>query len=234
MLVCSNINVYHGKMHVIKNVSFKINEKEMVTIIGANGAGKTTLVNTVSGLKQISSGEISFFDERIQNKESHKIVPLGITQVPEGRQIFTEMSVMENLEMGSYRPRARLHRKETIEYVFSLFPELGKRKKQSGGSLSGGQQQMLSIARGLMSKPKLLILDEPSLGLAPLLVEKIYETILNLKKDGTTILLIEQNVFKALRYADRGYVLEEGKITLEGTGVELLQNEHIKKAYLGI
>jgi len=234
MLECRNLNVHYGKLHVIKDVSFEIKERELVSIIGANGAGKSTLINVVAGLRKVTSGEIKFLDRNVEKLPSHDIVDLGIAQVPEGRQVFPQMSVLENIEMGAYRREARQKRGETMEYVFDLFPELAIRKKQQAGSLSGGQQQMLAVARGLMSAPRLLLMDEPSLGLAPLLVEEIFKAIIKLSEGGTTILLVEQNVFVALSHSSRAYVLEEGRITMTGGGEELLGNEHIKTAYLGI
>ena len=234
MLECRNLNVHYGKLHVIKDVSFEIKERELVSIIGANGAGKSTLINVVAGLRKVTSGEIKFLDRNIERLPSHDVVDLGIAQVPEGRQVFPQMSVLENIEMGAYRREARPKRRETMEFVFDLFPELAIRKKQQAGSLSGGQQQMLAVARGLMSAPRLLLMDEPSLGLAPLLVEEIFKAIIKLSEGGTTILLVEQNVFVALSHSSRAYVLEEGRITMTGGGEELLGNEHIKRAYLGI
>jgi branched-chain amino acid transport system ATP-binding protein len=234
MLECRNLNVHYGKLHVIKDVSFEIKERELVSIIGANGAGKSTLINVVAGLRKVTSGEIKFLDRNVEKLASHDVVDLGIAQVPEGRQVFPQMSVLENIEMGAYRREARQKRRETMEYVFNLFPELAMRKKQQAGSLSGGQQQMLAVARGLMSAPRLLLMDEPSLGLAPLLVEEIFKAIIKLSEGGTTILLVEQNVFVALSHSSRAYVLEEGRIIMTGTGEELLGNEHIKTAYLGI
>jgi len=234
MLESRNINVHYGKLHVIHDVSFRIEERELVSIIGANGAGKSTIINALTGLKKISSGEVFFLDTHIENLKSSAIVNLGIVQVPEGRQIFPQMTVWENIEMGAYRNQARARWKETLRSVFDLFPVLRDRRKQMGGSLSGGEQQMLAIARGLMAIPRVIILDEPSLGLAPLIVEGIFKTIARLKEGGTTVLMVEQNVFRSLSIADRAYVLEEGKITLSGRGKELLGNEYIRQAYLGL
>ena len=234
MLECRNLNIHYGKLHVIRDVSFEIKEKELVSIIGANGAGKSTIINTLSGMRRATSGEIHFLDTHIENLPSQEIVGLGIVQVPEGRLVFPQMSVLENIQMGAYRKEARPKRRETMQYVFDIFPDLAKRKKQQAGSLSGGQQQMLAVARGLMSIPKLLLLDEPSLGLAPLLVEEIFKRIVLLNQGGMTVLLVEQNVFIALTHSNHGHVLEDGRITLSGTGEELLGNEHIKTAYLGL
>lgn len=234
MLECINLNIHYGNLHVVRGVSFEVKEREVVSIIGANGAGKSTIINAISGLRKVTSGEIKLYDTNIENLAPHKIADLGIIQVPEGRLVFPQMSVMENIEMGAYRKKARAKRYDTMEVVFNLFPELAKRKKQLAGSLSGGQQQMLAIARGLMTRPQLLMLDEPSLGLAPLLVEEIFKTIRNLKESGTNLLMVEQNVFTSLLNSDRGYVLEGGSISIAGSGEELLRNEHIKTAYLGI
>jgi len=234
MLECSKLNIHYGKLHVIRDVSFDIQEREVVSIIGANGAGKSTIIHALTGLRKVTSGEIRFLGNPITNLPPHEIVGLGVVQVPEGRLVLPQMTVLENIEMGAYRKDARVKRRETMEFVFRLFPELAKRKRQMAGSLSGGQQQMLAIGRGLMAAPKLLLLDEPSLGLAPLLVEEIFKAIEKLKEGGTNLLIVEQNVFVSLSHSNRGYVLEEGRITLTGTGKELINNEHIKTAYLGI
>ena len=228
------INVLHGDLQVLWNVSFKIDRGELVTIIGPNGAGKTTILNTISGLLRPRSGSIIYLGKRVENLPPHKLVKLGIAHVPEGRRLFPQLSVMENLKMGAYT-RGRVREKdEMLEWVFQLFPILKERKNQRASTLSGGEQQMLALGRGLMSKPKLLMLDEPSLGLAPKLVPLVFKVIERVNKEGITVLLVEQNVHQALESADRSYVLEEGKIVLEGKGKELINNDHVKRAYLGI
>ena len=228
------INVLHGDLQVLWNVSFKINKGEVVTIIGPNCAGKTTILNTISGLLRPRSGSIIYLGKQVEKLPPHKLVKLGIAHVPEGRLLFPQLSVMENLKMGAYT-RGRVREKdEMLEWVFQLFPILKERKNQRASTLSGGEQQMLALGRGLMSKPKLLMLDEPSLGLAPKLVRLVFEVIERVNKEGFTILLVEQNVHQALELADRSYVLEEGKIVLEGKGKELINNDHVKKAYLGM
>ena len=228
------INVLHGDLQVLWNVSFKIDRGKLVTIIGPNGAGKTTILNTISGLLRPRSGSILYLGKRVENLPPHKLVKLGIAHVPEGRRLFPQLSVMENLKMGAYT-RGRVREKdEMLEWVFQLFPILKERKNQRASTLSGGEQQMLALGRGLMSKPKLLMLDEPSLGLAPKLVPLVFEVIERVNKEGITILLVEQNVHQALESADRSYVLEEGKIVLEGKGKELINNDYVKRAYLGM
>lgn len=234
MLESRSVNIHYGKLHVVRDVSFHIGERELVSIIGANGAGKSTIIHALTGLRRITSGEILFLNDRIENLPSDAIVNRGVIQVPEGRLVFPQMSVMDNIQMGAYRREARPRRKDMMEKVLELFPRLKGRKKQLAGSLSGGEQQMLAIARALMAIPKLLLMDEPSLGLAPLLVEDIFRTITQLKEGETTVLLVEQNVFRSLSIADRAYILEEGKITRFGAGRELLEDEYIRKAYLGI
>ena len=232
MLSVQNINVYYGKIHAVKGVSFEVNEGEIVTLIGANGAGKSTVLKTVSGLLRSTTGKIDFAGKDLMHVAPHKIVPMGLAHVPEGRRIFQAMTVEENLEMGAYVGKPS----ETaahLENVFARFPRLLERRKQIAGTLSGGEQQMLAMGRGLMSSPKLLMLDEPSMGLAPILVEQIFDIIKELRDHGTTILLVEQNARMALKIADRGYVLETGKIVLSGTGAELLSSPAVKKAYLG-
>ena len=232
LLAVNNINVYYGAIHAIKDVSFHVDEGEIVTLIGANGAGKSTTLQTVSGLLRSKTGSITFEDKNISNTAAHKLVTHGLAQVPEGRRIFLQMTVRENLEMGAFtQPAANVER--DIETVFEYFPRLKEREKQIAGTLSGGEQQMLAMGRALMSNPKLLMLDEPSMGLAPILVEQIFEIIQNLHKNGTTILLVEQNAQAALSIADRAYVVETGKIIMSGTGEELLKSPEIKKAYLG-
>ncbi len=232
ILKVDNINVYYGAIHAIKGVSFEVNEGEIVTLIGANGAGKSTTLNTVSGLLHSKTGSISFMGENISGVAPHKIVERGLAQVPEGRRIFLQMTVQENLEMGAYT-RGKSGVAEDLEMVFEQFPRLKERRKQIGGTLSGGEQQMLAMGRALMSRPKLLMRDEPSMGLAPILVEQIFDIIRSMHKNGTTILLVEQNAQMALSVADRAYVLETGKIGLSGTGQELIQSDEIRKAYLG-
>lgn len=232
MLKVSDINVYYGAIHAIKGVSFEVNEGEIVTLIGANGAGKSTILNTVSGLLRSKTGSIEFLGSTISGVAAHKIVERGIAHVPEGRRIFLSMTVEENLEMGAYT-MASGDIPGHKDRVFEQFPRLKERRRQIAGTLSGGEQQMLAMGRGLMSDPKLLMLDEPSMGLAPILVEQIFEIIASLHKSGTTILLVEQNARMALSVADRGYVLETGKISLSGSGKELSESDDIRKAYLG-
>ncbi|MCL7412733.1 MAG: ABC transporter ATP-binding protein [ANME-2 cluster archaeon] len=231
MLNVENINVFYGSVRILWDVNFHINEGEIITIIGPNGAGKTTIVKTLMGLLKPISGTIEFNGNPIHQAPTHHIVKDGIALVPEGRELFPRMTIMENLQMGAYTSDTR---EETLEWVFSLFPRLEERQKQSAGTLSGGEQQMLAIARGLMSRPKLLILDEPSLGLAPIMVNKVFEIIKTLNSQGVTVLLVEQNIHHALEASNRGYVLETGRITLEGASRELLDNNHVKEAYLGM
>lgn len=227
-----NIEVYYGAIHAIRGVSFHVNEGEVVTLIGANGAGKSTILKTVSGLLRPKSGSISFDGTDITQIPPHKLIPMGLAHVPEGRRIFQQMTVEENLEMGAFtQPKAGVP--ADLEKVFELFPRLKERHRQIAGTLSGGEQQMLAMGRALMSHPKLLMLDEPSMGLAPILVEQIFEIIRSLHRTGTTILLVEQNAQMALSVADRAYVLETGEITLTGTGEELIHSDDIRKAYLG-
>ncbi|MDD3193843.1 MAG: ABC transporter ATP-binding protein [Oscillospiraceae bacterium] len=231
VLKVEDINVYYGSIHAIKGISFEVNQGEIVTLIGANGAGKSTTLNTIAGLLNSHTGAIQFMGENLGKIAAHKIVSKGLALVPEGRRIFLQMTVQENLEMGAYTNRGDL--REDIEKVYGYFPRLKERYKQIGGTLSGGEQQMLAMGRALMSRPKVIMLDEPSMGLAPILVEEIFNIIQNLHQSGTTILLVEQNAQAALSVADRGYVLETGKIVLSGTGAELLGAPEIKKAYLG-
>ncbi|WP_443662910.1 ABC transporter ATP-binding protein [Dysosmobacter sp.] len=232
MLKVSDINVYYGAIHAIKGVSFEVNPGEVVTLIGANGAGKSTTLQTISGLLHSRTGSIEFLNENLMGVPAFKIVSRGLAQVPEGRRVFLQMTVEENLEMGAYtQPNATIA--PGLERVYDQFPRLKERRRQIAGTLSGGEQQMLAMGRALMSNPKLLMLDEPSMGLAPILVEQIFEIIRSLHKAGTTILLVEQNAQAALSVADRGYVLETGKIVTTGTGAELLASPAIKKAYLG-
>ena len=232
ILKVEDINVYYGSIHAIKGISFQVEEGEVVTLIGANGAGKSTTLNTISGLLRSKTGSITFLDHDLGRTPPHKIVAQGLALVPEGRRIFLQMSVQENLEMGAFTQKGG-DVKADLEQVYALFPRLKERLKQTAGTLSGGEQQMLAMGRALMSRPKLLMLDEPSMGLAPILVEQIFEIIENLHKAGTTILLVEQNAQAALSVADRGYVLESGKIVTPGTGAQLLESPEIKKAYLG-
>jgi branched-chain amino acid transport system ATP-binding protein len=234
LLKINKINVHYGDVQVLQEVTLEVHEQEIVTIVGANGAGKTTLLKTVAGIVRPASGEIQFRGERIDHLYPHHIVDKGLVRIPEGRKIFPTLSVLENLELGSYLPKPKTKRCESMGKVYSLFPVLKERSQQSAGTLSGGEQQMLAIGRGLMSLPRLLMLDEPSLGLAPLLVRDIFRTVREINQDGTTILLVEQNVFSALDMAQEGYVLENGRIVLKGESKDILGNEHIKEAYLGI
>lgn len=231
MLKVENIDVFYGNIHALKDVSFQVNEGEVVALIGANGAGKSTSLKTVSGMMHPRNGSITFLGENITRMESYKLPAKGMAHVPEGRRIFLQMTVMENLEMGAY-----IHKKvsqDALARVFDQFPRLKERRSQIAGTLSGGEQQMLAMGRALMCHPKLMMLDEPSMGLAPILVEQIFEIIKRLHESGTTILLVEQNAEMALQIADRAYVLESGRISLSGTGSELAQSDEIKKAYLG-
>lgn len=232
VLTVEDINVYYGAIHALKGISFDVNKGEIVTLIGANGAGKSTTLHTVSGLLRSKTGDIQLLGESIAKTPAHKIVAKGISHVPEGRRIFQQLTVQENLEMGAFvaDPKRIQH---NFEYVYDQFPRLKERSKQIAGTLSGGEQQMLAMGRSLMIDPELLMLDEPSMGLAPILVDQIFEIIQNLNKNGTTILLVEQNAQMALSVADRAYVIETGRITLSGTGEELARSEQVKKAYLG-
>jgi branched-chain amino acid transport system ATP-binding protein len=238
MLKVKNINTFYGKVHALKNISLHLAEGEIVALIGANGAGKTTMLNTLSGVIPPSSGSIEFLSQQIMGIQPDLIVKIGISQVPEGRQVFKELTVAENLEMGAYlrflsRESKDLIRQD-IRSIYELFPRLEERKKQMAGTLSGGEQQMLAIGRALMAKPKLLLLDEPSMGLAPLIVQEIFSVIEKLRREkGTTVLLVEQNAKAALKMADRGYVLETGKVMLEGKASDLLENKEVQRAYLG-
>ena len=234
MLKVDAIDVYYGDLQAVKRVSFQVGKDQIVSLVGSNGAGKTTTLNAISGLNRIASGSIHFGDTNIGRRRSHQIVDLGIIQVPEGRLLFPEMTVMENLEMGCFSLRARKDFTTSLEEVIRLCPILTERQQQLAGTLSGGEQQMLAIGRGLMARPTVLMLDEPSLGLAPLVVEEIIETIKTIRTRGTAILLVEQNVLHALSISDRAYILENGGVVMEGQGEELLKNEEVKKAYLGL
>jgi len=234
MLEVSNLNVFYGKSQALRNVSLRVDEKEIVALVGANGAGKTTLLNTVSGLLRPASGGVEFLGKRIDRLAPHKIMKLGICQIPEGRKLFSDMTVKENLEMGAYTSAAWKRKEETIEEVYRLFPVLKDRAGQPAKKLSGGEGQMVAIGRGLMSNPKLCMFDEPSYGLAPKLFLEVLEVIGRLREEGITVFLVEQNVRQTLQAADRAYVLENGQIVLEGKGKDLLQNEQVKAAYLGL
>jgi branched-chain amino acid transport system ATP-binding protein len=234
MLEVSNLDVFYGKSQALRDVSLRVNEGEIVALVGANGAGKTTLLNTISGLLRPASGNVEFLGERIDRLKPYKIMQLGICQIPEGRKLFRDMTVGENLEMGAYSSEAWKRRKETLEQVYKIFPVLEERRKQSAKKLSGGEGQMVAIGRGLMSTPRLCMFDEPSYGLAPKLFSEVLGVIKHLREQGMTIFLVEQNVRNTLETADRAYVLENGQITLEGKGKDLLQNDIVKKAYLGV
>jgi len=234
MLKVKDINVSYKDVQVLWDVSFEVKEGEFVAILGANGAGKTTTLNAISGLLKVGKGSIEFMGKDITQVPGHKIAELGIIHVPEGRRLFPEMTVQENLEMGSLFPEAKAKRKETMKKVYEQFPILEEKQNKEASTLSGGQQQMLALGRGLMALPKLLILDEPSLGLAPVLVKQIFENIRDINSEGVTVLQVEQNVVQTLNMCHRAYVLENGRVFLQGTGKELLNDEHIKEAYLGI
>ncbi len=233
MLKVEDLSVKYGVIEAVKNVSFEVNEGEVVTLIGANGAGKTSILRTISGLVRPSAGKITYLGNEIQKVPARKIVADGLAQVPEGRHVFAGLTVMENLEMGAFLKNDHEENQKNLKKVFSRFPRLEERKNQDAATLSGGEQQMLAMGRALMSQPKLLLLDEPSMGLAPLFIQEIFDIIQDIQKQGTTVLLIEQNANKALSIADRGYVLETGKIVLSGTGQELLASDEVRKAYLG-
>ena len=233
MLKVDNLSVHYGMIQAVRDVSFEVNEGEVVSLIGANGAGKTTILRTLSGLVRPSSGKIEFLGQEIQKMPPQKIVAGGLSQVPEGRHVFPGLTVMENLEMGAFLKKNREENQANLKKVFSRFPRLEERKNQDAATLSGGEQQMLAMGRALMSTPKLLLLDEPSMGLAPIFIQEIFDIIQDIQKQGTTVLLIEQNANKALAISDRGYVLETGKIVLSGTGKELASSEEVRKAYLG-
>ena len=234
MLTIDKLNFSYGDLKVLWDINLEVHEGEIVTVVGANGAGKSTTLKNISRLVKPTSGSITFQGENLEKLESHQVVERGIVQVPEGRKIFPEMTVLENLRMGSYIKSARKAREANVERAFGMFPRLKEREKQLGGTMSGGEQQMLAIARGLMANPKLLLLDEPSLGLSPLFVKIIFEIIQEINRQGVTILLVEQNVFQSLKIAHRAYVLETGRVVLTGAGTDLLANEHVKKAFLGM
>lgn len=234
MLEIKNLYTHYGAVEALHGINLKINQGEIVTLLGSNGAGKTTTLHTISGLKSVTTGKIIFKDQEIQNKKAHQITRLGLSLSPEGRQVFANLSIKENLEMGSFIRHDKVQIKNDLEFMYSLFPKLKERGSQLAGTLSGGEQQMLAIARAYMSKPDLLLLDEPSLGIAPILVQSIFKAIKSLNDNGLTILLVEQNANLALKYAHRGYVVTNGLINIEGNAKELLNNSEIQKAYLGI
>jgi len=234
MLQVKHIDVFYGDVQVLHDVSFEVREHEIVALIGTNGAGKSTILRTISGIMRPEAGEILFGDVPIHNLEPYKLVDTGMSHVPEGRRLFVEMTVEENLDMGSLRGKAKAEREKTREVVFDLFPRLKERRKQLCGTLSGGEQQMVAIGRGLMSKPKLIMFDEPSLGLAPILVKEIFNIIEKIRQEGVTVLIVEQNVKQTLSISDRAYVLETGRIVLEGAGEAMMNDEHVKTAYLGV
>ena len=233
MLKVENLSVHYGMIQAVRDVSFEVNEGEVVSLIGANGAGKTTILRTLSGLVRPSAGKIQFLGKEIQKLPAQKIVAGGLSQVPEGRHVFPGLTVMESLEMGAFLKKNREENQANLKKVFSRFPRLEERKNQDAATLSGGEQQMLAMGRALMSTPKLLLLDEPSMGLAPIFIQEIFDIIQDIQKQGTTVLLIEQNANKALAISDRGYVLETGEIVLSGTGKELAASDEVRKAYLG-
>jgi branched-chain amino acid transport system ATP-binding protein len=234
VLRVNGIDVFYGDLQALRGVSFEVNPKEIISMVGSNGAGKSTTLMTLSGILKSKKGEIFFNNSPIHPCSSSQIVEMGIIQVPEGRQLFPSLTVLENLEMGAQFPRAKKARKKTIEWVYKLFPRLEERKSQLGGTLSGGEQQMLAIGRSLMGQPNLLMLDEPSLGLSPILVKAIFDIIKEINGQGTTILLVEQNVFNSLNLSHRGYVLENGSVVMNGTGQDLLKNQYIRQSYLGL
>jgi branched-chain amino acid transport system ATP-binding protein len=234
MLKVNGINVFYGDLQVLWDVTFEVKEKEILVLVGANGAGKSTTLKTISSLLTPASGTIEFSGIRLDHLPPNKIIEQGIVHVPEGRRLFPEMSVEENLIMGSLYGEAKAKRNGTMSYVYSLFPRLEERRKQMAGTLSGGEQQMLAVGRGLMSRPKLMMFDEPSLGLSPILVQDIFNLIKKINQEGVTILLVEQNVTQTLAMCDRAYVLENGRNVLEGTGKELMANDHVREVYLGI
>lgn len=233
MLKVENLNVFYGAIHALKDISFHVNEKEIVTLIGANGAGKTSILHSISGLITPKSGSIKLMDEEITTVPGEVILKRGLAQVPEGRRVFARMSVLENLNMGAFTRNDKAGIQEDIEKMFSKFPRLKERSKQLAGTMSGGEQQMLAIARALMSRPKILLMDEPSMGLAPILVDEIFNIVREINASGTTVLLVEQNAHKALNVAHRAYVLETGKVIIEGDAKKLLNDDRVRQAYLG-
>ena len=233
MINIQDLNVYYGSIHALKGVSLEVNEGEIVTLIGANGAGKSTLLKTLSGLLKAKEGSIHYLGNSINGKAAQSIVKMGVSQVPEGRRVFADMSVEENIELGAFLRKDKPEIDKDFKKVYSIFPRLYERRKQSAGTLSGGEQQMLAMGRAIMARPKLLLLDEPSMGLAPLMVKTIFETVKDINEAGTTILLVEQNAHIALSIADRGYVIETGRVILSGTAAELQASEEVKDAYLG-
>ena len=234
MLKVSDLHVRIGNLKIIQGVSLEVKDGEIVSLMGANGAGKTTLMRALSGLGHISSGKLEFMGEDITNASCEAIVDAGLVQIPEGRQLFSLMTVQENLEIGAHTKRARARIRENLEYVYSIFPELESMKSQAAGNLSGGQQQMVAVGRGIMAEPKLLILDEPSIGLSPLMTQKVLEAVMQVNKKGVSILIAEQNIHEVLKIAKRAYVLEQGRIRAGGTAEEILSNEEIKAMYLGL
>ncbi|RMG90340.1 MAG: ABC transporter ATP-binding protein [Candidatus Dadabacteria bacterium] len=234
MLKVNGIDVFYGDVQVLWDVSFHVAEGEVVALIGANGAGKSTTLRTISGLLRPRKGTIEFLGERLDRTAPYRIIELGLAHVPEARRLFPEMTVEENLEMGALKPAAKARRAESLERVYERFPRLKERRRQLAGTLSGGEQQMLAIGRGLMSLPRMILFDEPSLGLAPLLVEEVFQVVEEIRRDGVTVLIVEQNVRQTLAVADRAYVLETGRIVREGTGRELLDDEEVRRAYLGV
>lgn len=234
MLKVEKVDVFYGDLQALRAVSLEVSEGEIVTIIGSNGSGKSTLIKTISGMLRARKGAITWDNQPISNRSTSDIVEMGIIQIPEGRQLFPSMTVLENLELGALNPRARKDKNANLKGIYKLFPRLEERKAQTAGTLSGGEQQMLAIGRGLMSKPKILMLDEPSLGLSPILVNTIFEIIRRINQEGMTILLVEQNIHHSLRLARRAYVLENGEMVMHGPAQELLQDDHVCRAYLGL
>ncbi|MCR4650435.1 MAG: ABC transporter ATP-binding protein [Lachnospiraceae bacterium] len=233
LLEVKDLNVHYGMIHALKDVSFHVEKGEIVALIGANGAGKTTTLHTVTGLIEASAGSIIYKDQDVTKLPGHKLVPLGMAHVPEGRRVFADMTVLQNLKLGAYTRKNKAEIEESLENVYKRFPRLKERKNQVAGTLSGGEQQMLAMGRALMSKPEIILMDEPSMGLSPILVNEIFDIIKEVNKSGTTVLLVEQNARKALSIADRAYVLETGRVVLDGDAKELMNNEQIRKAYLG-
>ena len=233
LLEIHNLHVFYGKIHALHGISLEVGANEIVTLIGANGAGKTTTLNAISGILAAEQGQVRFDGESLENAMPHEVVSRGVVQVPEGRRIFGRLTVRENLAMGAFLRRDKKGIETTREHVLSMFPVLKQRMTQVAGTLSGGEQQMLAMARGLMSKPRVMLLDEPSMGLAPMLVDQVFDAVLEVRQQGVPVLIVEQNAFMALQIADRGYVMETGEIILRGSGEELLENEEVKRAYLG-